>query len=192
MTTHTTVFVAWVVGVAMGALATWVWSRWWDWRTPSAERAFQKAWRCAKRMRLRAEELRDVWSVVDLKGDRMLPIIRAIRQQELTLEASTEVLDRLRQRLLDREGSTAGLREYRLGWRRQIVGTKSYPVLDAATRLPGVVQVGDHATDEAASEAASDAAIHKEWVAGEKLKAEATAEAAALIRGGKPAVDRFG
>lgn len=180
-----------VVGGLVGALVTWIWSSWWDWRTPSAERAFLKAWRCAKRMRLRADELRDIWSVVDMRGDRMLPIVRVIRHEELTLEASTEVIDRLRQRLLNREGSTAGLREYRLGWPRNIVGNRAYPDLDKAVRLPGVVQVGDHATQEAQSPEAQDASVRKEFVEGEKLRAEARAEAEAQIRGERAAADRF-
>ncbi len=153
------IILAFLAGAAIGALGTWISARWWDWRTPSAERAFQRAWKFARRMRLRADELRDVWSVVDLKGDRMMPVIRAIRHEELTLEQSTEVIDRLRQRLLDREGSTAGLSEYRHGWRRGIVGNRAFPDLDKATRIPGVVQVGDHATPEAATDEARAAGV---------------------------------
>lgn len=173
---------AFLCGGVVGGVTVWVSTRWWDWRTPSAERAFQRAWRCAKRMRMRADELKDVWSVVDLKGDRMLPIIRAIRHEELTLEASTEVIDRLRQRLLDREGSSAGLSEYRHGWRRSIVGNKGYPDLDKATRIPGVVQVGDHATPEAATEEARAAGVQAERVAGEVLQRQAEDEAKAIVR----------
>ena len=162
-----------VAGFGLGALASWIWLHWWDWRTPSAERAYRTCWRLARHMRLRHVEMKNVWSILDLRGDRMMPLVRAIRKEELTLEQSTEVLDRLRQRLADQDGVAAAFPEYTHGVRRGMVANTPTVGLDAALWDPGVNQPGQHATIEAESEAARTASVHREMIEGERLRREA-------------------
>lgn len=173
----TALLLAAVLGIIIGALLTWFFADLGDRRLPSAERAFNQAWRKSKRIRLRADEMADVWSPIDLKGDRLIHILAAIHDQELTLEQGTEVVDRLRERLNRRESGDGTLDESVWGWRRSIVGRARHAKLDEVTRLPGIVQVGDHATKEAESEEARTKAAHDERVAGERLKRAAREEA---------------
>ena len=162
-----------VAGFAAGGAAAWIWLHWWDWRTPSAERAYRTCWRLARHMRLRHAEMKNVWSILDLRGDRMTPLVRAIRKEELTLEQSTEVLDRLRQRLADQDGVVVPFPEYSHGVRRGMVANTPNVGLDAALWDPGVSQPGQHATVEAESEAARTASVHREMIEGERLRREA-------------------
>ena len=164
-------------GALVGALGTWYVTSAWNWRTPSSERAFQRMWRRAKSMRMVAAELDGVWSAIDLKGDRLIPLLEEIRREELTLEQSTEAIDRLRARLLHRDGADAGFPEQITGWRRSMVGRQSYPGLDQSIRIPGIAQPGDHATAEAESPAHQAAAMQQERIDGERLALAAKQEA---------------
>lgn len=167
-----------VLSAGVGALIVYFAASWWDWRTPSGERAYKRMLRLAKRMHLRAEELKDTWSAVDLRGDRLLPLLREIRREDLILEQSTEILDRLRARLYRLEyGEDAKLPEFVHGWARGAVGRKAYPELDAATRLPGIVQVGDNVDPRTETAEWKDAAVQGEMVAGERRMLAAQEEA---------------
>ena len=166
-----------LAGVLLGALGTWYVTSAWNWRTPSSERAFDRMWRRAKSMRLAAAELEGVWSAIDLKGDRLLPLLQEIHREELTLEQSTEAIDRLRARLLRRESGDGSLSEQVTGWRRSMVGRQSFPGLDKSIRLPGIAQPGDHATAKAESPEHQAAAMQQERINGERLAMAAKQEA---------------
>jgi len=126
-----------IVGLVVGVGGTWLYYHWFDIRTPSQERAFRRMWRVAKRMKLTSADLEDVFSPLDIKGDRVLPLLREIHKEELTLEQGTECLDKLRARL-----NGGNVPEYTHGWRRSLVGRKAMTDLDQRTQLPRIPTVG--------------------------------------------------
>lgn len=158
-----------LAGGAAGFVAAWSFAGFSDRRLPSSERVFERMWRRARRMRLRAVELDGVWSAIDLSGDRLLPLLWEVHREELTLEQSTEALDRLRAKLRRLEAGDPRLPEQVWGWRRSITNRRALPELDARTRLPGIVQVGDHATPEAETDEARAAAVQRERIESERL-----------------------
>ena len=172
-------------GVGATVLAFFLFDLGADRRIPSAERAFRRMTRRARRMGLTFQEVEHVWSAIDLKGDRLLPLLHEIHREELTLEQGTEVIDRLRIRIQRQEGGPGALPEQVTGWNRSIVGRVSNPVVDAQTRLPGISQPGEHATKEAETPAAGEAALRKERVEAEVKALEAKRAAEATFKGGR-------
>jgi len=144
-------------------------------RAPSGERAYKRMLRYAKRARLRFSEVRRVYDTTDLPqgGDRLMPLLVCIRDEELTLEQSTEVLDRLRKKLAEGEA----LPEYVDGEPRSLLGTDDgldrerrgdevVPLaeLDRRTmqRFPIEPQPSEHALPENATPEARQRAIERE------------------------------
>ncbi len=136
----------------------------------------------AKKMRLTYEELREATTPLDLGRDRLLPLLREIHKEELTLEQGCEALDRLRTYL----SGNGGLEENVHGWRRSLVSVRSYPELDKRTRLPGISQPGEHATPEADSPEAAKRASQEEWTADREATTRMTLEAERRVREGEP------
>jgi len=128
--------VAFLIGIGVGGTLIFLLLTFWDWRSPSSQRAFRKMWRLARKMDLQADELVDVVCAMDLSGDRLLPFLRIIRDEELSLEQSTEALDRLRTRII------GYIPENIYGWRRSQVGKKAYPELDKRLALARVPRGG--------------------------------------------------
>lgn len=133
---QTPILLAFGLGALVGLLATVLLVTFRDWRSPSSQRAFRKMWRLAKKMNLEASELTDATCALDLSGDRLLPLLCIIRDEDLSLEQSAEALDRLRSRVI------GYIPENVYGWRRTQVGRKAYPELDARLKLPQVPRGG--------------------------------------------------
>lgn len=170
-------FVA-IVSALLGGAVAWFVGLHWERRIPSADRVFRRMWRRVRRMKIRFQELEHVQSVLDLQGDRLAPLAYEIHREELTLEQSTEALDRLKARLHVSEGNPPGaLPGYTHGIRRTMTSREPYAVLTRRTEFPGVYQPGEHATPEAESPERATQVRHEEMVADQVLMAHVRAEA---------------
>lgn len=101
-------------------------------------RVYRKLLRAVRKGGYTLDEIRRMACVTDLSGERFAPLVQIIRSEGLTLEMSTEVLDRVRLSLLP---SDEMLPEYEHGgWPRSTQARRSNAVVDQATSAEGVYQ----------------------------------------------------
>lgn len=113
-------------GLFVGAFGMWLRFRWWDFRPPSEERVYQHLLREVRKRGIDVDVFRGVSTPLDLGKVPALRFIReACYEEGLSLEQTTDVLDRLKQ--------VVGV-EFPLGWRRSMDNRKSYPAVDKAVR----------------------------------------------------------